>query len=117
MKAGCARPNLQLRRYIGEKLGFIGEYKKTIDKMLIIKCASEIFIGEFIGAFFIYWGKLLKSAIKAAKIYIDLAISFAACIGSQCSFHKIYIIEDFFFNKFDPFFCDFLLSFMLLVYS
>jgi len=24
MKAGCARPNLQLRRYIGEKLGFIG---------------------------------------------------------------------------------------------
>lgn len=29
MKAGCARPNLQLRRYIGEKLGFIGEYKKN----------------------------------------------------------------------------------------
>lgn len=60
MKAGCARPNLQLRRYIGEKLGFIGEYKKNALINIDYQCASEIFIGEFIGAFFIYWGKLLN---------------------------------------------------------
>ena len=57
MKAGGARPNLQLRRYIGEKLGFIGEYKKKrIDKMLIINALLKYLLGSLLGRFLFIGG-------------------------------------------------------------
>lgn len=56
MKAGCARPNLQLRRYIGEKLGFIGEYKKRIDKILIINALLKYLLGSLLGRFLFIGG-------------------------------------------------------------
>lgn len=57
MKAGCARPNLQLRRYIGEKLEFIGEYKKKrIDKMLIINALLKYLLGSLLGRFLFIGG-------------------------------------------------------------
>lgn len=57
MKAGCARPNLQLRRYIREKLGFIGEYKKKrIDKMLIINALLKYLLGSLLGRFLFIGG-------------------------------------------------------------
>ena len=57
MKAGCARPNLQLRRYIGEKLVFIGENKKKrIDKMLIINALLKYLLGSLLGRFLFIGG-------------------------------------------------------------
>ena len=56
MKAGCNVLIFNCEDTLGRNWDLLGNIKKRIDKILIINALLKYLLGEFIGAFFIYWG-------------------------------------------------------------